>query len=264
MKIATAASAAALAWLLAIPAASAQDLQSGNRTVSGQLEQSDPALEQEQATEARAHYDDHRIRLRAGERVAISLDSDEFDPMLHVFRAGALDQAIAENDDFGDGLNSRVSFAAPADGDYVVRVLSFEPGTFGAYTLRAEPLAPWPEPARLGSPAATSTTTWRSYQGTLAEGDASSDEGAFFDDYRVTLRAGEQLLVRVDADGFDPMIHVLAAGDRAGVPIDGDDDAGPGLNSMLGFEAEEAGDYLVRVTSFMPGATGAYTLRVGN
>ena len=41
-----------------------------------------------------------------------------------------------------------------------------------------------------------------------------------------------------------------------------DDDNGVGLNSLLVFEAGEAGDYIIRVTSFGQGSTGAYRLWV--
>ena len=45
-------------------------------------------------------------------------------------------------------------------------------------------------------------------------------------------------------------IEILTAAEREGDAADQDDDSGVGLNSLLAFQAEEAGDYIVRVTSF--------------
>ena len=67
-------------------------------------------------------------------------------------------------------------------------------------------------------------------------------------------------MIAVDSTMIDPMVVILPASDPEGDPIDFDDDAGPGVNSLLGFRAEEAGSYIVRVTSYSPGESGAYTL----
>jgi hypothetical protein len=61
------------------------------------------------------------------------------------------------------------------------------------------------------------------------------------------------------------MIQILRADQRDSDPLqtlDGDDDTGVGFNSLLAFRAEEAGDYIVRVTSFGQNSTGAYRLWV--
>ncbi|MGZ8283067.1 MAG: hypothetical protein ACXWUN_08980, partial [Allosphingosinicella sp.] len=43
-----------------------------------------------------------------------------------------------------------------------------------------------------------------------------------------------------------------------------DDDAGPGLNALLGFQPDSDGDYIVRVTSYGAGGKGAYRLRISD
>ena len=58
------------------------------------------------------------------------------------------------------------------------------------------------------------------------------------------------------------MVQVYRAGERDGEPLDLDRTtmAAPGLNSLLALRAEEAGDYIVRVTSFgdsRPAPTGS-------
>lgn len=254
MNYATAAAAAAL-FLTASGAAAQQTIAPG-RSVEGRLEQNDPRVSEEQS-----HHDDYRLRLRAGERIRLTLESEDFDPMVQVYRADDLHESIAENDDSGESLNSRLSFSAAEAGDYVVRVLGFSSEASGRYTLRAETLPPLPAPVTAHS--GTASTSWRVYQGELTDRDADND-GAYFDDYQVTLAQGQEVLIRVDSEAFDPIVQVLTLAGRNGPEIDSDDDAGPETNSLLGFRAPEAGQYIVRVTSFGSGGTGAYTLRVSN
>lgn len=246
-------------------AAGAASAQGPNWIVDGRAAEGELAATDPRTSEEESRHDDYRVELRGGERVRISLDSEAFDPIVRVYREGAMDEAIAENDDSGDSLNSRLTFSPPADGTYVVRVLSFDPAGAGRYTLRGERLAPLPAPVTAHS--GTATTRWRVFEGELGAGDADND-GHHFDDYQVTLRAGEQILVRADvpadSTALDPMVQILPAADRSGSGIEADDDTGPGTNALLGFEAEQAGDYIVRVTSFAPEQTGAYTLRIGS
>jgi hypothetical protein len=223
--------------------------------IQGRIEATDSELGDDE------HYDDHRIELRANQRVLLTLESDDFDPVLMVYRADDMHEPVAENDDGSEGFNSRLAFAAPADGTYVMRVLSYEPGTLGAYALRARALPPLPAPVTAHS--GTATTIWRTFRGELGAQDPDND-GQRFDDYQVSLRQGEQLLLRLDAEGFDPVVQLLAADSRNGPVLEADDDSGPGANAMLGFDVPQSGDYIVRVTSFAAGQAGAYTLRVGN
>lgn len=250
--------AGAAILLLAAVGASAQqpaELATG-QPVQGRLEASDS-----RAGDGESHYDDYRIRLRANERVRLTLESEDFDPMVRVYHDDDTHEPVAENDDSGESLNSRLNFAAPRGGSYRVRVTSFEPETFGAYALRAEPLPPLPAPVTAHG--GTSTMTWREYRGELAAGDPDSD-GVHFDDYQVTLRQGEQVLARVDSSAFDPVVQILTAEDRNGTYIESDDDAGPGTNALVGFDVPQSGNYIIRVSSYGSGMTGAYTLRVGN
>jgi hypothetical protein len=217
----------------------------------------------EEGADSGHRYDEHQFHLDAGRRYRISAASDDFDTMIRLYRAGE-DEPVAENDDF-EGLNSRISYTPAESGDYVLRILSFSPAGRGAYTASAEPLPPLPPPVS-GSPASTSRLRWRIWEGELAEGDLERDE-RYYDDYLVTMEAGQTRLISVEAAGFDPMVWVLRGSEREGEPLDLDDDAGPGVNALLGFQADEAGDYIVRVTSYTSygdGATGAYRVRISD
>ncbi|MDP8994233.1 MAG: hypothetical protein M3N07_04490 [Pseudomonadota bacterium] len=252
------ASAAIAALVVLTPAASAQQptVITTTHDGAGSLAAGDPRIEE------LGHYDDYRIRLRAGERVRISVDSEQFDPMVRIYGATDMHEPIAENDDSGDSLNSRLSFGAPEAGEYIVRVLSYEPGAVGAYRLRAEALPPLPAPVT--RPTSTSTLTVRIFQGSLAAGDADSD-GHHFDDYQITLTQGQTLFVSLESEALDPVVMVLDGRYRdGGNAFAINDDMGETLNSGLVFQAPQSGNYVIRATSFAPGETGAYTLKVAH
>ena len=253
-----AASAAGPIWLLATAVGTAAQGPNWivDRSVEGRLEARDPTVPDG------IHYDDHRIRLRAGERVRLSLASEDFDPVVRIYIASDMHEPLAENDDEGEGsFNSRLTFGAPEEGDYVVRVLSFGSRETGAYRLRTEPLPPLPAPVTAAT--ATTTSTWRTFEGSLAASDPDRD-GRHFDDYQIALRQGDEVVIRLDSEEFDPMVQILPADSRDGDALDGDDDSGPDADSLLGFRALQSGNYIVRVTSFDAGGTGAYRLRIGD
>ena len=87
-------------------------------------------------------YDAYSFTGTAGERVTVTLRSDDFDAYLFLGRVvNGEFQEMDRNDDHSeeDGVNSRIDFALPADGEYVVQATSFGAGGEGAYVLRVQP-----------------------------------------------------------------------------------------------------------------------------
>lgn len=252
MRIVTAAvSLAMLAMAPCIPAAA----QAGGEfwTVSGELQDSDSQGEEQH------RYDDHALRLEAGVRYRLWVNSEAFDPMARLLRSGQT-EPVAQNDDYGESLNSRISFTPRESGDYVLRVLGFAADARGAYSARAERLPPLPAPIE-APPGSTTTTTWGVWEGEIATTDAERD-GRHYDDYLVHIGADQSRIVAVDADGFDTMIEILRPADREDEALAQDDDSGPALNPMLVFAPEDEGDYIVRVMAFEENASGRYRLRI--
>lgn len=203
---------------------------------------------------------EHRVQLEAGRRYTILASSDEFDTYLRLLRPGS-DEPLAENDDGGGGLNSRLTFAPEQSGEYIVRVSSFSPGGVGNYNLQVAPASP--QPALLSRPTRTERGQWRVYQGELAASDAQED-ARHYDDYELRLAAGQSAMIHLQAtaEDLDPMLRVYSLNDRGGTALAENDDGGGGLNSFVFFAPEEAGTYVVRVTSFGEGGTGGYRLRI--
>lgn len=203
-------------------------------------------------------YDQYAIRLEAGRRYRISVDSEDFDPIARLYRSGR-DEPVAENDDSGGGLNSRISYTPAESGEHVLRVGSFGGDDSGAYSYGIAPQPPLPPPSTYFS--RMEATIWRVYTGVLAASDPD-DEGRHFDDYLVSFAAGQRRTISLESEAFDSMVKVYRAGERDGEPLASNDDGGGGLDALLTFAAEEAGDYIVRVTSFSGAGAGAYKLRV--
>lgn len=60
---------------------------------------------------------------QAGQVVAITLDSEDFDPVLALFNEAG--EEIAFNDDFGNTLNSKIVAELPEDGTYTIVARSY-------------------------------------------------------------------------------------------------------------------------------------------
>lgn len=206
-----------------------------------------------------ARYDEHVLRLEAGRRYVLTVESSDFDAFASLYRAGE-DEPVAENDDSGGSLNSRISYAPAESGDYVLRAAPLGGGGRGAYRAAATQAPPLPAPATRFD--RMEATIWRVYPGALTASDPESESGARFDDYLIHFDAGQERLITLDADGFDTVVEVYRANDREGEALVGNDDGGNSLNSLLRFRAEEAGDYVVRVTGLGGGSAGSYRLRV--
>lgn len=209
------------------------------------------------------HYDEYTLHLEAGHRYVLRVNASDFDPKAELRRAGE-DDIVAENDDGDDGLNSRISFAPQETGDYTLRVVPLANDGHGTYRASAEMAPPLPPPLTMFQ--RMSAMVFRIYEGALtnADGEGGSN-GARVDDYLVHFDRNQERLIMLDSPtehGFDPVVQVLPASNRDGEPLASNDDSGGTLNSLLQFKAEEAGDYIIRVTSFSADGRGRYRLRV--
>ena len=224
-------------------------------SANGELTDSDSRGEEER------RYDEHRIRLEAGQRYRITVNSEAFDPVARLYRAGE-DEPVAENDDAGGGLNSRINYTPEAGGDYVLRVIAFSSEGRGAYAAAAERAAPLPPPISTPGTTVSSSGDWTLWEGELAAGDPDN-EGRHFDDYLIRLEAGRRYFVHLEGRDFDALVQLMRPADRESDSpsvIEQDDDAGVGFNALMAFEAAESGEYILRVTVYGSDATGAYRL----
>lgn len=211
-----------------------------------------------------ARHDDHVLRLEAGRRYRLTAESEAFDPVATLHAPGRGEE-VARNDDSGGTLNSRIAYSPPETGDYVLTVSSFAADGRGAYRATAELAPPLPPPVSAPGERVSASGSWSLWQGALDASDPDHD-GRRFDDYLIRVEAGRRRYVSLEGNGFDALVQVLRPATRESDSpeiLDQDDDAGAGLNAFLVFAPEEAGDYIVRVTSVGEGG-GAYRLWISD
>ena len=83
-----------------------------------------------------SYYDEWGYSATVGQRIVVTMDSEEVDAYLLVLRDDGTE--IASDDDGGDGLNARVEFRAPATGQYTILATSAIAEQTGRYTIRAD------------------------------------------------------------------------------------------------------------------------------
>lgn len=201
----------------------------------------------------------HRVRMEANQRYTILASSGSFDSYLRVMRSGSPD-VLAEDDDSGGGLNARLTYAPAESGEYLVCVTSLSPTGSGDYRLQVAPAGPLP--ALISRASRTERVQARIYDGSLAADDPA-DGSRRFDDYELRLAAGQAAMISLDGMGqFDPLLKIYSLSRRGGQVLVENDDAGGTTNSFIAFTPDEAGTYVVRVTSYGENMTGNYRLRV--
>ena len=83
-----------------------------------------------------AYYEEWALSAISGQRVVVTMESDDFDPYLIVLSDDGME--IASDDDGGDGLNARLEFRAPATGRYTILATTAAAGQAGRYGIRLE------------------------------------------------------------------------------------------------------------------------------
>jgi hypothetical protein len=245
------------------------------QAVEGELTESD--------AEGDEGFEDHYVFSgRRGDVVTFFAESDEIDTYLSF---GTMDDGgfseIGADDDGGEGTNSQLVAELDEAREYHVVVRSFSGDDVGPYTLRVQEGAAEPvedeefDDEEMDDDAVYEETDFttegsligrvtagRDVRGTLG-GPGAEDDGdvLYYHDYTYRAAAGEQLTIRVSSEEIDSYVSIgRGTGDDFQL-IWEDDDGGEDLDAELEYEVEEAGEYVIRVTSAVP-QTGGYVLRV--
>ena len=208
----------------------------------------------------------------AGETYVIDLFSQSFtredgtvvesssDTFLELYDADG--NFLAENDDFGEGLDSRIVFLADTTGRIFIAAGDLD-GALGGYGVSVTQ-------QDTSEDIPSNATT----EAVVAAGSSFSSELDFTGDrdwIALEVEAGRTYTISLIGEDFlredgtvaaeldDPYLYVY---DADGNLIDENDDGGPGLFSELSFVATETGTIYLEAAAYQDDDTGGYTLIV--
>lgn len=228
-------------------------------------------------------FDAWRFEGRGGERIVIDHGSPDFDTYLILARQTENGpESIGENDDAPYTGDSQLAVELPATGTYVIVATSLRPDTTGRYTLRLRSMAaacaaggpcePAAGPAQRRPLFASVPSAPRvllalgdTVSARLGRGDAVLGDGTFFDAYRFTGAAGDEVAIFLssaapDMGRMDPFLHLLRLDSDTVVVVKSDDDGGAGNNSMVTARLPGSGEYIVLANGLTVADTGSYAL----
>ncbi len=185
------------------------------------------------------HFHVHPIFLEAGRNYSFNMGSAHFDTFM-ILR-NPFGQVVRVNDDGGPGLNSRFVFTPLVSGTFQLHATSFSPSATGAYHLRVD---------RSGG-------FLLNRQGDLSFNDPKV-AGRHQKFFSVFLQANRQYVIEMNSPHFDTFLKLM----KNGVVLRQNDDSGPGRNSRIVFTPSVSGPYTLIATSFLPGATGHFTVTI--
>lgn len=195
---------------------------------------------------------------RAGQTLRVTMESTQLDSLVRVRGPGNF---TAEDDDSGGRLNAMLDITLPANGQYQVIATSYDAGASGAYRLRVAEFDP--RTAASSAAATGSVRVGQTINGALQRGDPTRSSGQFADAYTFQGQANQTIEVRMNSGAFDPFLSITGPGN---FQIDNDDDMQsnePLRNSRIVVTLPQSGEYRIQATSFATGATGNYSLSVG-
>jgi Caspase domain len=98
--------------------------------------------------------------------------------------------------------------------------------------------------------------------GTLARGDATMDDGSFFDLYTYEARAGERITFTMRSGEFDAFLTVARMNNGQAEMLVRDDDTGGGTNARAEWTADRSGPIFILANALSEGMTGSYTIEL--
>jgi hypothetical protein len=172
------------------------------------------------------------VALSEGQSVQIDIVSEDFDTYLELLDSNG--SIIDENDDGGDGLNSRLFFTAPASDTYIIRVRAFGGDATGDFTVSVS----------------ESNVVAEASGGTLSFGDSitvepDSAQNVVFD---FEASQGDVVNISVVATGDSDLEATLILTGPTGAEVANSDNVGSFFNPQLRrIELPSTGSYTLTV-----------------
>jgi hypothetical protein len=240
------------------PAPSAATPINVGQTLSGTLTDGGPRRENDSL------YAIYSVSLTSGQRVTITMNSSEnstsdlFDPFLEIGTGTpASFTKLAEDDDGGAELNSRLRFEAPSAGTYLIRATAVNSTNFGDFSLAVVNTPPTPP-----APTPVAIQIGETKSGTLSDSDATyGNDDKPYDLYSFDANVGDVFIIELNSADFDSLVGAKAQSAADTTYVE-DDDGGGELHSKLEYTVTVGGRQTIRVSSFSDSAAGSYSLKL--
>lgn len=196
----------------------------------------------------------HAVKMLKGQTYVIDMVSTDFDSYLRL--VDSANRRIAEDDDGGGNLNSRIRYVAEKDDTYLIYA-SHLAGGEGAYTLSVKSSAP--DPLKLIPMATPAANAPSEFKGQLVATDPSCsfrDHPAKF--HSMELKKGKKYVIDLMSEQFDS--HLILA-DSRGVTLASHDHGGDKRSSRLRYTPTVDATFRIVATT-LNNQLGAYTVRV--
>jgi tetratricopeptide (TPR) repeat protein len=189
----------------------------------------------------------HSLPLNTGKTYQIDVTGD-FDTVLRI--EDSQKKELVHNDDvnlLASNLNSRLIFSPTKDDAYRLIVSPLKAGVTGKYQLKMQ------EVVKIGKEELT--------KGELTVKDEKY-KTSFAHKHKIQLEAGRPYTIELDSDKYDTRLVLF---DPAGIRIAAQNEGISPTNfrlSRIDFTPHMTATYVILATSYDPGKTGPYTLRV--
>lgn len=192
----------------------------------------------------------YTVKLKKDRAYVIDLVTKDFDAYLRVLDKNGTE--LAEDDDGGGDLNSRLIFTPTAEDEYKIVATSFN-GDVGKFNLKVREfkLTGEAKPRDVGKDGL-------SINDKIGANDMS-DLGKLGKTYSIQLKAGQTYSIELQSNDIDSYLYLF---DGKSKLLAQDDDSGGDLNSRISFRADRDGVFHIIATSLDGSEMGDIVLRV--
>jgi hypothetical protein len=224
-------------------------------------------------------YDQYRIRLRSGDRIAVTMQTESFAPLLAVVTGNLASEYQVQPAEFREESDGRVILeftapdaatvetdASPEAQDYMIVAISrdADPEGPGPHPYSIEWRAPPPPEPPQPLPQAREVQFGAAVQSAVTEESPTlRDRGSstYYEPWGFRGTAGEGVSIYMDAE-YDAFLSLGRVEGGVFTEVASNDDGGDGLDSLIIHRLEQDGDYVIRARALGGYAGGAYTLNV--
>jgi hypothetical protein len=214
-------------------------------------------------------YKGYKVPLKANRTYVIDLIRNDSNSDPYLVLQDPDGKTVATNDDWGKGLDARIVYTPPKDGEY--RILAATIADMGSFTLKIESREPPPPGGDKGknpgidNKGKGSSRMILDQKGTWTQQDPLYPaRNSRYKSYTVNLQAGKIYTIDLKSangglDGVqDPYLYLT---DAAGTILAQDDDGGGGLDARIIYAPAKGGQYQIIATS-LNNCLGNFTLTV--